>query len=138
MEHKDPEFIVKIDGEPTPRPVEFEELFDLQPNMVSLTLLWDFNSYHINVRRRYFLINGGRKIAVKQFKGCRDLRIFYRRRHQQDIVFGAIPHGDNAGKSLGHRVTYLLGFIGTVNDEEKVMYLHIDTDGSQWMWKNER
>ena len=80
------------------------------------------------------MVNGGRKIAVSVFKNCIDLDIFYRRRNSIELAFGAIPNKNDS--EAGHKTTYLLGFSGTVNDEMLYMLLHISSDGTQWIWRN--
>jgi len=126
-----PEFIIRIKEEPTPRPVEFGELFALKDRLQSLTLLWNCNSYLVNRDRRCFYINGGRKIEMPEFRGCTDLAVYYRRRHQKDISFGG---GDNNA----HRVSYLLGFEGSIHGKIKLVTLQISEDGTQWVWKDNK
>jgi len=129
----EPEFIIRIKSEPSPRPIRFEDIFPIKDELQSLTLLWDTNSYMVNRDKRFIIINGGRKIAFGEYKECRDLKIFYRRRVSQDIGVG-----NNIIKEKAKRVSYLLGFVGTVKDETKYVFLHISTDGTQWVWKDER
>ena len=129
-----PEFIVRVEGEPTPRPIEFEDIFQIKDSMQSLTLLWDTNCYHVNRKRRFVIVNGGRKIGLKAFKHCTDLSIFYRRRNSFELAFGAIP----ANNVDSNSTTYLLGFEGTVDGEKKLVYLHVSEDGRQWVWKDQR
>lgn len=125
-----PEFIIRIKDEPTPRPVEFGELFDLRDKLQSLTLLWTCNSYHVNRDIKYFLINGGRRVGISDMKGSTDLKIFCRRRHQRDVTFG----GQN--DEGAHRVSYLLGITGTVDGEEKTTCVHVTEDGVHWVWRD--
>ena len=130
-----PEFIVRVKDEKSPRPIEFEDICALKDRLLSLTLLWDTNCYLVNRERRFFIINGGRKIALEDFKGCRDLGVFYRRRHNKDLIFGAVPDQAVEGE---HRVSYLIGFEGTVDNEEKITFLHVSPDGKTWLWKNHK
>ncbi len=129
-----PEFIIRIKGEPTPRPVEFGELFALRDKLQSLTLLWDCNSYHVNVSegKRHFLINGGRRLKMPAYKKCTDLKVFYRKRNQQDITFGV------TSKKGDYRAFYLLGFEGTVDGEAKLTFLQVSEDGTQWVWRDHK
>lgn len=128
-----PEIIIRNKKEPTPRPVRFEELSSLVDGLQSITLLWNCNSYLVNVDRRCFIINGGRRIGVNPiFKDCRDLKLFYRRRTQMDLTVGSDNGGDN------RRVSYLLGFSGVVNGEEKFMFIQVTDDGSQWVWRDHK
>jgi len=124
------EIIVRVKDETSPRPIKFEELYAIKDSMVSLTLLWDTNCYSVNIDRRYFCINGGRKIAIKTFRKCTDLSICYRKRNSIDLSFGAVPD-----KRSEPQVTYLIGFEGTVDGELCRELIHISPDGATWIWK---
>jgi hypothetical protein len=130
-----PEFIVKVEGEPTPRPIAFEDIFEIKDKLQSLTLLWDTNCYHVNRSRRYVCVNGGRKIGLKYFKGCRDLGIFYRRRNSVEITFNTIPNTAMQGERM---IRYLLGFEGTVDGQERLVFLNISEDGRHWIWQDHK
>ncbi len=127
----EPEFIIRIRSEPSPRPIQFGDIFPIKDELQSLTLLWDTNSYMANRDKRFIIINGGRKISFSEFKECRDLKIFYRQRVSQDIAVG-----NDIVKERAKRILYLLGFVGTVRGETKYVFLQIATDGTQWIWKD--
>jgi len=118
------EIIVTLQDQPTePCVVQFSELFDLRDNIVTMMHLWNSNSYYVDVKRRMFIINGGRKIVVNFPKEC---RLFYRRRNQFEKGMNSNNWADN------RKANWLMG----LEDKEtgKLVFLQIAEDGHVWAW----
>lgn len=131
------EFIVTTRDKTVPIPLKFEDIYPIRQEIISMSLLWDTNCYHVNVPRRYFIINGGRRVRIKEFAGCRDVEILYCRRHTKNLEFG-VPGGNGGIKETSHEVSYILGFHGAVNGENRQIMLHISPDGTEWYWRDSR
>jgi len=123
----EPVFIVATTDDQVPRVAPFRDLYALKPTVVHMTLLWDHNSYHVHVKERYFIINGGRKIAVHDPIDD-PVTVLYARRNRRCV-------GVNSG-DVGSipEVSYLLG----IENTSKQLFLHITGDGKFWTWKNHR
>lgn len=128
---KKPEWLVCTNDRPAPHVVPFKELFAIKESMTALQLLWHFNSYYVDAKRKRFVINGGRNVFLPDWKNAQDVKVLYRRRHTETISFG----GDGEKK---HEVSYLLGLQGVLQGEQKEIMIHISPDGIEWYWKDKR
>ena len=115
------------DGLFIPKPVPFEEIKNYSDKLTSLTALWNYNSYHFNVRGEA-IINGGRRIQLSIFKNP-NTRIICKRRHQLDI-------GMNDGKPVDKRLLYVLGLECYAATVRQVAVLLISEDGKEWSWRD--
>lgn len=123
------ELMVALRGAP-PRVVSFEAASKMRSQIVTSTLMWTTNSYHVNVERREFIINGGRVIHFPEWKDVEDVKALIVRRHRQEV--------STTSEELGHSVSYLLGLEGREGGEKKEVMLHISPDGREWYWRNKR
>lgn len=121
-----PEYIISTVDQGSPRIVPFSELYAQRRDITAMTLLWDHNSYHVNVVDRYFIINGGRKLHFEDLFPVP--MILYSRRNRFEV-----SDGEGAKDPM---VTYLLGLQS--QDEKKQLFLHISGDGQAWAWDNAR
>jgi len=131
------EFVITTRDKAVPTPIKFEDIFPIRKEITSMSLLWDMNCYHVNVPRRYFIINGGRRVCIKQFNECVDIELLYCKRNTLEVEFG-ISDGDGHGKKKKHEVSYILGFQGTIGGEHKQIMLHIAPNGKEWYWQDHR
>jgi hypothetical protein len=132
---KEPEFFITTQDNPEVRPVPFVNLYAQRDFMTSMTLLWDCNSYHINIIDKYFIINGGRRIPVT---GKLDsIKVLYARRNNVELTV-------TGGKEVKRGISYLLGF-EAVNDNNLTegpvkheLMLHISSDGKVYTFRDKR
>ena len=116
------EIIVQTKSLSTPRPILFEDLFDMKDELTVLLFLWNTSSYLIRTDSNSFTINGGRNM---QFPHLGPSVIEYRRRTQVDVSLNndiATPH---------HRISWIIGLQGV----DRAMYIEIAEDGKLWKWK---
>jgi len=124
-----PEWIVKYLDKDIPDSVEFESIFPSRDRIEHLTLLWDTNSYHLNVAERFFIVNGGRRLRpqiLEEWGVCRLLAV--RRWTRELSMTGDQVRADSA--------RYLLGFVGS--DESEQLFVHVAEDGASWAWEKKR
>lgn len=126
------EWIISNHDKPEPHVVDFEEIYDLRDQINSITLLWDTNSYHVDLVRKEIIINGGRRICIKGFERMGDLTAIAVKRHTKRISF----NGDEGDP--GEMVSYLIGWEKDVEGEKKEIMLHISPDGREWCWRDHR
>ena len=130
MEEYPPEWMITTYDNPEYRKVEFSELLALKDEINSAILLWNFNSYLINISEAYFIINGGRKLQPTVFFNMTDRKFLYARRHRETLPVGV----DLGNENRTHEVFYLLGVEGMVEGEKKELLLFISSDGTLWKW----
>jgi len=130
------EFVVTTRGEITPKVIPFENLFVLKPNIIAMTLLWNVNSYHVNIEQRLFILNGGRRIHINGFEDAENIRILYVRRN--NLKMSVNSDGNGQPKEEKHEVSYLLGWEGEIKGETKQLMIHISPDGCNWYWREHR
>ena len=130
LEKYGPEWIITTYEDDNPRKVDFLELLGLRDQISSALLLWNFNSYYINLSEAYFIINGGRKIQPTVFFNMTDRKFLYARRHRETLPVGVELGNENKT----HEVFYLLGVEGMIEGEKKELLLFISSDGSLWKW----
>ena len=122
-----PDFVIATVDNPQPHVVQFEDLYAQREQIAHITLLWNFNSYHVNVAERHFIVNGGRMIirGEDQFSGTAQL--IYTRRKRVDMLMedDSIP---------AHRTLYLVG----LKDGDRELMLEIAEDGSRYTWRTKR
>lgn len=128
-----PEFFASFQGDTSkdgifiPKPIPFEEIKNHQ-EITSLTALWNYSSYHFNIRGEA-IINGGRRIQLNLFKNCENTKLVCKRRHQLDV-------GVNNGKPLDKRLLYVLGLQCQVGAVPQTAVLLISEDGKEWAWRD--
>lgn len=131
------EFIVTTRDRAVPTPIKFENIYSIRKDITSMSLLWDLNCYHVNVPRRYFIINGGRRVRIQQFAKCPDAELLYCKRHTKELEFGT-SDGNGQGKEKKHEISYILGFHGTVEGKDQEIMIHVSPNGAEWYWKDKR
>ena len=113
-----PEYIICTHAKPEPHSVEFSELFAQREDIKKMIMLWDSNSYLVDVILKSFLINGGRRLSLlDHFPGR--ATVLYARRNRQEISLNS----DEKGRAS---ISYLLGLKG---EDGKELILHISPDG---------
>ena len=123
-----PEIIISTKSQPTPAVVPFSALFSQRESITQMTLLWDYNSYHVNLSDKYFIVNGGRKLFFEDnIEG--EIRLLYARRNRMSVSIGS--PGADCDKFVS---AYLLG----VESDKKKLFLIISDDGAEWGWKDNR
>ena len=119
---------------PAPHVVPFKELFAMKDSIIALQLLWNFNSYYVDAKRRRFVVNGGRSIFISNWKDVQDVKVLYARRNTKVVQLNKVA-GDGEGK---REVSYILGLQGTLDGERKEVMLHISPNGADYYWRDKR
>lgn len=122
-------FITDSMGE-KPRIVDFPDIFAIKSDVKSLMILWPLSSYYVNVKEKYFIIQGGKRIQPTGIDEMKDVKLLYARRNRQDMTL------DGQNKVL--HVSYLMGVEGQLDGKTRVLYLEVSEDGRLWRWKFER
>lgn len=120
MKEKPLEIIVSVKGS-TPQKVPFENLFDLKDEITSIVLLWDTNSYFLNIENGTFIINGGRRLMIPDMEGA---KLLYRKRN--GVTYALTGMGKKA-----HKVNWI---IGLEKSPERRVFLNISGDGKTFEW----
>jgi len=129
-----PEWIICTHDRPAPHVVDFKEMFAIKSSIIVLQLLWNYNCYFVDVKRRRFVINGGRNIFISDWKDVQNVEILYAKRHTKTVQLNKTVE-DGSGK---HEITYLLGIQGTLDGERKEVLIHISPNGKEWYWRDKR
>ena len=130
------EFIITVQKDLVPKTVKFEQLNSIRDKITSLTFLWTTNSYYVNIVRKYFIINGGRRLQIeKDFHGYEKVALLYCKRHT--ITMGTNEIISNGGGVKKHNIFYIMGLQG-IGDEPKEILLHISPNGRMWKWLDHR
>jgi len=119
----------------TPRRIAFQDLYAIKNEITSLQLLWDFNSYFINIPIGYFIINGGNRIRPMVVEGMEIPVIEYAKRNRVDMALNTI---DDPDKTNEIKISYLIGITGLCDGVSKSVLLHISDNGSVWSWRDSR
>ena len=125
----DPTWIITTYDDETQRAVEFSQLFALRSKIRTALLLWDTNSYYVNVKDRFFMINGGRKIPIND-NFSDTISFLYARRNKQSVALFT-----SKGSITKPEVSYILGVEGIENQE---LFIHITKNGTLWEWGDKR
>lgn len=126
-----PEWIVWIGDDPKPVSLQFEELYPVKDQIKKAVLLWDTNSYVIDVVNKTFIVNGGRPIQPPGLHSLQNAEIEYAARHTRQLSM-------TSDSESSERISFLVGVKGTIQGEERSLLLHISDDGSMWQWKDTR
>lgn len=127
----DPEWIITRVDDPKPQRVEFPDLFSQKDQITSIAVLWDTNSYYVNIEEGYFIINGGRRLQPTGVAMMEDRRIEYARRNSRSFAVGQQDKSVNSS-------SYLVGIEGRIENEERQLLIHVSSDGRSWGWKSHR
>jgi len=131
---KAPDFIITTDDNAEAREIQFSDIFNLKNKITSIMLLWDYNSYYVNIEQGYFIINGGKRIQPTVATMMLHKKLEYARRNRMDIQMD----GDDTLEESDIRMSYLFGIEGIVDNEHKSILLHISEDGFLWGWRDKR
>ena len=133
MENLEPTFLVSTEYPLKYKICSFSQLYNIRFDIKSLILLWDFNSYLINIHDKYFIINGGRKIQPNVFNEMKDFHLIYARRNRINIVLDSDKPTEKPQKF------YLFGIEGKFLDNmANSILLQISEDGTQWIWRDKK
>lgn len=125
MDNGKMEIIVKLSDEIKPRSIRFEDMYNVADKVESLMLLWDANSYYVDVKSSHFLINGGRRL---EFPRITDPRLVYRKRTSQTVSISGAAEGSRKS------VSWIVGIRD--GDEGEMILLIITDTGAAWYWAN--
>ena len=129
------EFLVTTKSDKIPKVMQFEVIAGYKPEIETMTLLWNANSYHVNLPQRLFIINGGRRIHIQGWEDVESVNILYYKRHNREVSV----NGDNGSPREGPNVvSYLRGWEGGVAEDAKQIMLHIGPNGKEWYWRDHR
>lgn len=135
MNKVDPDFIVSTSVPFDFRKISFSEFFKIKDHVKAVSILWEYNSYFINVHEGIFIINGGKKVRPIYLDKMTDLKLEYARRNRMDVVLDTTEKI----KTREIQIVYLFGIKGKYYDgTEKMILLQISQDGSCWAWKDSR
>lgn len=112
--------------------VLFKDIFPNRDNIESIMMLWDTNSYYINVKNKYFLINGGRRVQPIALLEMEDLKPLAVHRHRKELSTNTMDVTGNESS------LFLVGVTGIIKDEVRDLFLYISQDGSMWSWGTKR
>jgi len=129
---KEPVWIgTKYDG--TIAEIPFKELLHTCDKLKQLALIWDCNSYLINIEDRYFVVNGGRRLAIRD--DLRDIKLIYRRRKRAVLKMNEI--GRTPDQDRKPETFYLLGISGkNGSDIPQHILLQISECGQFFIWQD--
>jgi len=82
----DPEWFITTVSRKDPEKVLFKDIFKQRNEILSMMILWDYNSYYVNILDRYFIINGGRRLQPTVLLQLENPIVCYARRVQQDYA----------------------------------------------------
>lgn len=119
------EILVQVQGESAPRSVKFEDLFAIKEVVLSIVLMWTYNSYYVGVDKSTFLINGGRKLKFDRIKNP---KLVYRKRTSQTISTTGAAEGERRSMS------WIVGI--QEGDDGEMILLNITETGANWHWMN--
>jgi hypothetical protein len=111
--------------------VDFKDIFPQINKIVAVMMLWNANSYYVNAKERYFIINGGRRIQPTGLLQLEDPKPVAIKRHRVDMKL-------DSEELSGESISFLLGIEGILNTEKRGIYLHVSPDGTLWTWKDSR
>ena len=131
MKTCDPEWIITTYDSSKQRNICFKDLLKLRPQIDSLMLLFDYNSFYVNVDGRYFIINGGRRIQPTAFSMMVKPTVLYSKRRTRTMTV-------NGGSKSTDVISYLLGVEGELDGQMRQLLLHISGDGKLWVWRDGR
>lgn len=126
-----PEWIVWIGDDPKPVSLQFEELFPVKDQIKKVVLLWDTNSYVIDVVNKSFIINGGRLFQPVGLQDMENAVLEYAARHTRQLSM-------TADSESSESISYLAGVKGTIENEERQLLIHVSSDGRSWSWKDHK
>ena len=102
----------------------FSELYNMRDQIITLTVMWDYNSYLIDLYERHIVINGGRALRMDLLTQMEDPKLYYRKRHMTNI-------GISDGKTKQDRLSYVVGAEGIVAGKLRQIYMLIKGDGTE-------
>jgi hypothetical protein len=113
--------------------VDFSELYSKKNQITSMLLMWDYNSYYVNITNKYFIINGGNRIRPTIMETMEQPVLEYARRNRANIEINV-----ESTKNGKVEISYLIGVTGLCDGTAKSILLHISETGDMWMWKEDR
>ena len=129
MEAQEPEIVAASKAKRQLEKTTFEYISQHRAEVTIAALVWNTNSYFIDVEEQVFVINGGKKIRFDEWQ-IDDSQILLIRRNKQDLKDGepqkVVPLG------------YMLGLQGTHEGQPRMVFVHVSPDGSQFDFKTAR
>ena len=120
---QEPTWIITFKDEELPKVVSFKDLYAIRNNINSALLLWDYNSYRVDIKDKYFCVNGGKKIYIQEMETP---EFVYLRRNIRNIYENSTNSDTNT--------FYILG----MQENSNTLVLNISSDGSNWAWKTHK
>lgn len=118
--------------------IDFKDIFNIKSDLRTMTLLWNTNSYHVNLVGRFFIVNGGRKINIGGFDTVKCIEIIYAKRHSMAVSFNTSDK-NGKGNIQKETITYLLGMQGKdIKGTKREIMLHVSTNGDEHEWLDKR
>ena len=125
-----PEIVVATKGHRVLQKTSFEEASQNKREIIVASLVWNTNSYFVDIDEQVFVINGGKKIRFEEWLVNDPILVLIRRHHLR------LGMGD--GEHPLKEVSYLLGYVGIAAGAERTMLMHISPDGSEFVFKTRR
>lgn len=129
MEPHPPEFVIASKAKRTLEKVTFEYISQHRPEVVTAALVWNTNSYLVDVEEQVFVVNGGKKIRFDEWP-IDNRRLLLIQSNRQDVKEGELQ--------VVKVVSYMLGIEGTHEGQPRMIFVHISPDGSQFEFKTAR
>lgn len=120
-----PSWAIRTTGSPLFKTVVFKDILALKNQINAVSLVFDTNSYYVDVEDQHFVINGGRKLKIET-QIVSSPKLFYCVERRKDIGIG--------NNVLSQSFTYLLGYEG----KDKMMFMRIAPDGKTFRFETTR
>lgn len=104
----------------------FEDVAITKEEVATCALIWNTNSYYIDVENQIFVVNGGKKIRFDEYQVANAILVFVRRHH-------VTLNGEKKEET-----SYFLGYEGEGKEKHEMMAMHISPDGSEFRFVQTR
>lgn len=129
MSAKEPDYVMASKGHCQMEKSSFEEMSKRRSEITTAALVWDTNSYFVDVDAQVFVVNGGKKIRFDEWP-IQNPVVALVRRNQSDFMDGK--------KTRTSSIGYFLGIEGTWKGQPRMVLMEISPDGSSFRFKTSR
>jgi len=121
-----------------PIPIDFYDIKKIPDPVTAVILIWDHNSYVINVAEKFFVINGGRVVVPEFLKSIDKPKLSYCMRRRASVDLGG--EVEEGGVNLSDRAftSYLFGVDSEEGSSPWATHLEISDDGKFWRFVGKR
>ena len=133
MQSESVEWLIRKESDRIAQTIKFEDMYNIKDQIVDIVALWSFNAYRLDLQRREFIINGGRRLQLPQWKKYKSVSLKYARRTSVEVAT------NNPMNVLNKTITYLIGM--QAFKKKKIIdeiFIQISNDGKSWKWLQSR